>query len=94
LTEIFPSAYRAVEKVADSDLACWLMHPNELGATPAEMELVRPVEIQDGERGAMYLFRFRTDASHWASKYRMDGSEQNKTGLPASLQQGRSKENC
>jgi len=43
--DMFPVALRSIEKVAESDLARWLMHPNELGAAPAEMELVRRLAI-------------------------------------------------
>jgi hypothetical protein len=67
--DIFPTACRAVEKVAESDLARWLMHPNELGAAPSNMELIRGITVQEEEkRGTVFLFRFRTDPSHWASK--------------------------
>src|SRR6185295_5912199 len=38
--DIFPVACRSVEKVAESDLASWLMHPNELGVAPSHMQLV------------------------------------------------------
>lgn len=68
--ELFPSAFRAIEKVAESDLARWLMHPNELGAEPFEMELVRKISVQDdAHSGSVFLFRFRTDRTHWAAKY-------------------------
>ena len=50
--DLFPAGCRSLEKVAESDLARWLMHANELGAAPAEMELVR----------------FRTGPTHWAAK--------------------------
>jgi hypothetical protein len=67
--DVFPVAYRSIEKVAESDLVCWLMHPNELGTPPSAVELVRTVPVRDAERaGSVLLFRFRTDPSHWASK--------------------------
>lgn len=67
-TELFPMEQRSAEKVAESDMVCWLMHPNELKAAPSEIELVRdyPVE-EDGKKGRMFLFRFRIDSPHWAS---------------------------
>jgi hypothetical protein len=66
--DIFPAAFRSVEKVAESDLACWLMHPSELGAAPSHMELIRGIAIQEEEKsGSVFLFRFRTDTSHWAA---------------------------
>jgi hypothetical protein len=67
--DIFPAACRSVEKVAESDLARWLMHPNELGAAPSNMELIRGIAIHEEEKsGSVFLFRFRTDPSHWASE--------------------------
>lgn len=66
--DLFPAACRSAENIAESDLARWLMHPNELAAPPAEMELVRTIAVEDKERrGSMYLFKFRTDPPHWAS---------------------------
>lgn len=66
--DIFPACYRSVEKVAESDLACWLMHPNELAAPPSEIELMQDIPIQeDGKTGTFYLFRFRIEPGHWAS---------------------------
>jgi len=68
--DIFPKAYRSIEKIAESDLARWLMHPNELKTSPAEMELIKEVPVTEkGKSGKIFLFRFRTDADHWASKY-------------------------
>jgi len=67
--DMFPLACRSFEKVAESDLASWLMHPNELGAAPAEMELVRRIAIRrEGTSGNVFLFRFRAEPSNWASK--------------------------
>ena len=66
---IFPAAYRTIEKIAESDLAIWLMHPNELRAVPDEMECVRILSVQENEKsGKMLLFRFRTVKPHWASE--------------------------
>jgi hypothetical protein len=67
--DIFPLGCRSIEKVAESDLACWLMHPNELRAAPSEMELIRRIPVREKEKsGSVFLFRFRTDPSHWAAK--------------------------
>jgi hypothetical protein len=67
--DLFPADFRAIELVAESDLARWLMHQNELGAAPSEMELVRKIPIREQEKsGSVFLFRFRTGPSHWASK--------------------------
>jgi hypothetical protein len=67
--DMFPLALRSIEKVAESDLARWLMHPNELGAAPAEMELVRRLAILgEGRSGSVFLFRFRAEPSNFAWK--------------------------
>ena len=67
--ELFPTDYLSIEKVAESDLAHWLMHPNELGAAPSGMELIRGITIQEEEkRGTVFLFRFRAEPSTWASE--------------------------
>jgi len=66
--DMFPLAMRSIEKRAESDLARWLMHPNELGAAPAEMELVRRLAVQgEGRSGSVCLFRFRAGPSNFAS---------------------------
>jgi hypothetical protein len=66
--DLFPAEYRSLDKIAASDLARWLLHPNELGAAPAETELVRELPVVEGPKiGSLFLFRFRTDPSHWAA---------------------------
>jgi len=67
--DLFPAAWRSVEKVAESDLVCWLMHRNELGTPPSAVELVRIVPVRDAAKaGSVLLFRFRTSPTHWAAK--------------------------
>lgn len=67
-TELFPNQYRTIEKIAESDLARWLMHPNELRAVPDEMELVRAISVQEEDKsGNVFLYRFRTNPPHRAS---------------------------
>lgn len=67
-SDLFPTEYRTAEKVAESDLTTWLMHPNELAAEPAQIELVRRIEVQEGSKlGTTFLFRFRAAAGHWAA---------------------------
>jgi len=66
--DIFPASYRTLDKVAESDLARWLMHRNELGSAPAQMELIRKITVRgEGKDGTVYLFRFRADPSNWAA---------------------------
>ncbi len=66
--DIFPEEFRTIEKVAESDLVRWLMHPNELQVAPNEIELLRQVDVAEEEkRGRCFLFRFRVEAPHWAA---------------------------
>jgi len=68
-TDLFPEHFRTIVQIAESDLARWLMHPNELRAVPDEMELVRSISVQEEDKiGTVFLFRFRTNKPHWASK--------------------------
>ena len=67
-TDIFPADFHTEEKVAESDLAKWLMHGNELAAAPTEIELVRKLPVnQEDKNGSIYLFKFRIDPPHWAA---------------------------
>jgi hypothetical protein len=67
--DLFPGEHLTTEAVAESDLAYWLAHANELGQAPDEMELAgrfdRP--LREGGRGEYLVFRFRVSAPHWAA---------------------------
>ena len=66
--EIFPEECRTIEKIAESDLVRWLMHPNELQIAPDEIELLRQLDVtEDEKRGRCFLFRFRVKVPHWAA---------------------------
>ena len=66
--DIFPREFRTLERIAESDLVRWLMHPNELKAAPSEIELLSHVDVTENDkRGRCFLFRFRVDAPHWAA---------------------------
>ena len=64
---LFPKQFFTWEAMAEADLAFWLNHPNELGAFPDEIELVRRVRAPDAE-GYYFVFRFRMSPPHWAAK--------------------------
>ena len=68
--DLFTDEYKNVEKIAESDLTVWLLHPNELGAVPDEIETVNIYERKEGSNGTSqyFLFKFRTFEPHWASK--------------------------
>jgi len=65
---LFPAAYRTRRAFAESNLAFWLSHPNELKKVPDEMELAQVVTVAtDAGPVEYYLFRFRTNPPHWAA---------------------------
>lgn len=69
---LYPAAYRNQAALAESDLVHWLIHPAELGRAPDEIELMQVVPFASGTDAGWldyYLFRFRTDAPHWASRH-------------------------
>ncbi len=68
-TELFPKEFHTIEKGAESNLANWLEFPTELDGCPDEMELVKKVTIEfDKNNVFYYVFKFRTNEPHWASK--------------------------
>jgi hypothetical protein len=52
--------------LSEGQLVEWLLHPNELGARPDEIELMK--KIEDGDRGRWLVYRFRMREPHWAAK--------------------------
>jgi hypothetical protein len=68
--DLFPTEYRTWEHMAEADLVVWLNHPNELGATPSDIELVARVPEPGTEpgRSTYFVFRFRSAEPHWAAK--------------------------
>jgi cell division protein FtsI/penicillin-binding protein 2 len=68
-TELFPKEFNTIEKGAESNLANWLEFPTELDGCPDEMELVKRVTIDFEKNNVFYyVFKFRTNEPHWASK--------------------------
>ena len=66
--ELFPKEFSTLEKASESFLANWLEFPTELGICPDEIELVKKVTIDfDNNDVYYYVFKFRTNAPHWAS---------------------------
>jgi len=66
----FPNRYLNQESLAESDLAFWLSHPNELGKAPDDIELKAKIskKMSNDKTGEFYLFRFRVKEPHWAAK--------------------------
>lgn len=67
--DMVPAEWKTPEKVAESDLTFWLMHPNELNALPTGLQVVEgfPREAR-GRKGTAYLIKFYIDPPHPASK--------------------------
>jgi hypothetical protein len=67
---LFPAEFLTPEAIAEGDLVLWLAHPNELAATPDEIELMAtlPVPADASGRQRYFLFRYRTHPPHWAAK--------------------------
>ncbi|HET6455112.1 MAG TPA: hypothetical protein VFI02_11965 [Armatimonadota bacterium] len=74
-SELFPRQYATLEKIAESDLAAWLMHPNELDGLPDEIVLVKVIERMDSDppgsppkMSKFFIFKYRAHPSHWAAE--------------------------
>lgn len=70
--ELFPDEHRELKYIAESDLAAWLLHPNELDAVPDNIELAEVIEREGGEpreKYRFYVFKFRTLEPHWMAKH-------------------------
>jgi len=68
--DLFPDQYKTQESFAESDLAYWLGHPNELTTPPDIMELINTVPVDSGTglgEVNYFVFRFRVKPPHWAS---------------------------
>lgn len=65
--DLFPAHYLSVPEQAKAKLAYWMMHPNELGAAPAEMAIVDSFERTLQRTPARFVVvRYRMPDGHWA----------------------------
>jgi hypothetical protein len=66
--QLIPPQFRTAEALAESEMARWLSHPNELAAIPSQIHLVKVVPVKtDVGDVQYYLFRFCTQVPHWAA---------------------------
>lgn len=67
--DLFPKEFATPEALAESDLVFWLRHPNELAASPDEVELKARAtrSLTPGAEWTYFLFRYRTKPPHWAA---------------------------
>ena len=67
-SSLFPAEYATEEAMAESELVFWLRHPNELGASPDEIErMERQTRPCQGGEVAYFVFRYKTHPPHWAA---------------------------
>ncbi|MGE5551021.1 MAG: hypothetical protein ACM3ZC_10910 [Bacteroidota bacterium] len=57
---LFPEEYLTQYHFAEADMVRWLTFPTEFGRAPDRIELLAEKEVEtDGERGRVYLFKYR-----------------------------------
>ena len=65
--DLFPPTYLTRPAEAEAILSYWLMHPNELQASPASLEHVSTLTRPVGGRNAQFLvLRYQMPPGHWA----------------------------
>ncbi|MCY2954300.1 MAG: hypothetical protein NTU53_20395 [Planctomycetota bacterium] len=66
--DLFPQKYLDPRSQGEATLAYWLMHPNEMGGDPEEIELVETVTRQfGGVQHEFFVYRYKMPKGHWAS---------------------------
>ncbi len=65
--DIFPGEYLSEVAQAETRLAYWMMHPNELQDAPDAIELVETVpRTVAGEKCRFHVFKYTMPKGHWA----------------------------
>lgn len=66
---LFPNNRRTPEALAEGQMVRWLMHPNELGCAPSEIELSSTLTVKDARnRDQQWMvFKFCMQSPHWAA---------------------------
>lgn len=65
--DLFPEEFLSPQAQAESQLAYWMMHPNELQGAPAAMVLEQTLQREvGGTTGTFYVFRYTMPPGHWA----------------------------
>ena len=65
----FPQEYNNFEKAGESVLANWLAWPTELDTIPSQIELLKRVVYKSNDSSFIYyVYQFKTEKPHWASK--------------------------
>jgi hypothetical protein len=67
--DLFPEEHRTPAAQAEGILSYWLMHPNDLNASPAAVESVEVTSRElGGETAEFHIVRYRAPEGHWAEK--------------------------
>lgn len=67
--ELIPPDFNSSICQAESSLAYWLMHPNELQDPPERMKHVQKVtHLVDGSNTTFHVFRYHMPEGHWGAK--------------------------
>jgi hypothetical protein len=67
--DLFPQRFLSEQAQAESMLAYWMLHPNELQAVPEEMVMEEKMRRDWlGKQGTFYVFRFKMPEGHWAGR--------------------------
>jgi hypothetical protein len=65
--DLFPNEHLDIEAQGAAELAYWMMHPNELEAPPAQIELIDTCcRGIDGQQAEFMVFRYKMPDGHWA----------------------------
>lgn len=66
--DLLPTEFNSAICQAESALAYWLMHPNEMKDPPARIEFVETVtRTLAGKTEEFHVFRYRMPDGHWAA---------------------------
>jgi hypothetical protein len=67
--DLFPEPYLMPVAQAEAVLAHWMMHPNEDGEAPEQMQLEERIQRElEGEKVEYFVFRYKMRAGHWRAK--------------------------
>lgn len=63
--QFMPKKYLTLESFFEAQLCFWLLHQNELGKVPDEIQFVEKITKQSNN---FYVYKLKTHQPHWAAK--------------------------
>lgn len=65
--KFFPKSFANQEALSKSDMVTWLLHPNEFGQMPDDIELVKTYGVRYSDVGKVdfYLWKFKVNTGAW-----------------------------